>query len=86
MVIIIPEQDRVAMSRKAIKEAYDGKWIFLIQIKNSPEYSAIPVVIADKPYEDREQGIYNQFQSAECGLTGHISLLTTSGMLGFEVF
>ena len=34
MVTIIPEQDRVAMSRKAIKEAYDGKWIFLIQIIN----------------------------------------------------
>lgn len=85
MVMIIPENERKAINGAKIKQLYDGKWIFLTNIKDNP-YTAIPVVIADKPYENREKGIYKQFsEDAKYGLTGHLDLLFSASMLGFEV-
>jgi len=83
--MIIPENERRVISAAKIKEMYDGKWIFLTNIKDNP-YTAIPVIIADKPYEDRGKGIYRQFsEDAMYGLTGHMDLLFSASMLGFEV-
>ncbi|MDR0220117.1 MAG: hypothetical protein LBI54_01775 [Lachnospiraceae bacterium] len=87
MVTVISEDNRIKMSRESIKSAYDGKWVFLINVNLEPQYSAVPVVIADKPYEGREKGIYKPFQDGEgYGLTGYVSLLRTCSMEGFEAF
>jgi hypothetical protein len=87
MVTVIPEDNRTKMSRESIRSAYDGKWVFMIDVNLEPQYSAVPVVIADKPYEGREQGIYRQFQEDDgYGLTGYVSLLRTCSMEGFEAF
>ena len=86
MVVKIDEQKRKRMSREQINDNYKGKWVFLTNITDNP-YSAIPAIIADSSYEDRKQGIYKEFNdSAKYGLTGHVSLLLSPDMAGFEVF
>lgn len=86
VVTIISEQERKRMRMNEIKEEFDGKWIFTVNTETNP-FSAIPAVVADKPYEDRDRGIYIQFNDeARYGTTGHVSLLTGARMFGFEVF
>ena len=85
MVTIIPEQERKRMGMDEIQAAFDGKWVFLVQTNDVP-FSAVPVVIADEPYEGSENEIYEQFSDSDAnGITGHVSLLLSASMLGFEV-
>jgi hypothetical protein len=75
MVTIIPESERRAMSYEAIEEEYDGKWVFMVKVTPEP-FSAVPVVIADKCWEDDEKGLYKELRSdASNGATMHLSLL-----------
>jgi len=86
MVSTIPVNERKAMSKEEINNAFNGRWIFLTNIQESP-YSAVPVIVADSPYEGSEEGIYKEyFDSDDYGITGHTSLLLCTSMTGFEVF
>ena len=86
MVQIIPEQERRAMCREEIRKTYNGKWVFMAHVKDSP-FSAVPVIIADKPYEGSESGIYTPFkENSRYGVTSYISLLMGVSMMGFEAF
>jgi hypothetical protein len=86
MVIPIPKEEQKRMSYEAIEKSYDGKWVFLIDIIDDP-FSGIPVIIADEPMEDAEEGIYKQFTSSALAngtLTGCVSLLKlTPSISGF---
>ena len=85
VVHIIPEQERRTMDMDEIKTIFDGKWVFSIHTEDDP-FTAVPVIIADKPYEGSEEGIYGQFNDSEQnGYTSYTSLLLTSNILGFEV-
>lgn len=86
MVTVIPKQERKRMGMEELQAAYDGKWVFLVQTEDVP-FSAVPVVVADEPYEGSESELYEQFSDGkENGVTGHVSLLLSASMLGFEVF
>jgi hypothetical protein len=86
VVSTIPANERRAMSKEEIRKAFDGRWIFLTHIQDNP-YSAIPVIIADTPYEGSEEGIYQEYLSNDIyGTTGHTSLLLCASMTGFEVY
>ena len=86
MVSTIPENEQRAMSKEEIKEAFNGRWIFMTHIQDDP-YSAVPVVIADTPYEGSEDGIYQDYVNDErYGVTGYTSLLLCASMTGFEVY
>ena len=86
MVSTIPVGERKAMSKEEIRNAFNGRWIFLTHIQDDP-YSAVPVIVADSPYEGSESGIYQEYMDDNSyGLTGHTSLLLCASMTGFEVF
>ena len=86
MVSTIPTNERKAMSKKEIKDTYNGRWIFLTNIQDDP-YSAVPVVVADAPYEGSEDGVYQEYIGNDnYGTTGYTSLLLCASMTGFEVF
>jgi hypothetical protein len=75
MTRVIPENARKRMSREEIHQEYDGKWLYLIHVELNPFY-AVPVVVADDWWEDRETGIYQSFRSdISNGATMHLSLL-----------
>ena len=85
MVSTIPKQERRAMSRDEIRDTFNGRWIFLTHIQDDP-YSAVPVFVADSPYEGSEDGIYQEYLNNDnYGITGYKSLLLCAGMTGFEV-
>ena len=52
------------MTRSEIKNEYDGKWVFMVNLEGHIyglfDY-ATPVVVADKPFEGNEDGIYKVF-------------------------
>jgi hypothetical protein len=75
MIRIIPENERRRMSEAEIYNEYDGKWLFMIQVEIDPLY-AVPVVVADDWWEDRETGLYQNFKKdPNSGPTMHLSLL-----------
>jgi len=52
------------MSRDEIKKEYKGKWVFLVEPEGKIGCfmkSAIPIVIADIPWEGYDAGIYQKF-------------------------
>ena len=56
------------MTYDELKEAYDEKWIFLVNCELTPYselLSGIPAVIGDRPYEGAQDGIYDQFDTEE---------------------
>jgi hypothetical protein len=66
------------MSREEIYKTYGGKWIFLTdpQIRLGSFFeSAIPVVVADKPFEGSETGIYEKIHDGSGGNSTSLSLL-----------
>jgi len=83
MIRILKEEERRQMTRDEIERIYDGKWIFMINVILEP-FSAVPVVIADEWWEDRESGVYESFKSnIDNGATMHLSLLKShTDMLG----
>ena len=86
MISTIPATERKAMSKEEIRRAFNGRWIFLTHIQDDP-YSAVPVIVADAPYEGSEDGIYQEYLNNDIyGNTGHTSLLLCTSITGFEVF
>lgn len=89
MYEVLPTENRTEMTREQITERYDGRWVFLIRVSESP-YLAIPVVVADAPYEGKEQGIYTAIKAearANNQITSCISLLHgTTSISGLQVF
>jgi hypothetical protein len=86
MVSTIPTNERRAMSKEEIRNTFNGRWIFLTHIQDNP-YSAVPVIVADAPYEGSEEGIYQEYLGSDnYGITGHTSLLLCTSMTGFEVY
>ena len=86
MVYLIPEQERKVMSIAEMEAAFDGKWVFTIHNKETP-FAAIPVIIADKPYEGSENGIYDDFKNnPQNGIKGHVSFLFACSLEGFIIF
>ena len=52
----------VRMSKEDIYVTYRDKWVFMVNIESDGEYSpwtfAMPVVVADVPFEGNHTGIY----------------------------
>ncbi|MCL1882977.1 MAG: hypothetical protein FWF81_04395 [Defluviitaleaceae bacterium] len=60
------------MSSEQIKEKFKGKWVFLVEPEGSPFgwfNSAIPMVVADEPFEGSEMGIYYNLDDKYNGKT-----------------
>lgn len=75
MVTLIPENERKMMSYEDIKSEYKGKWIFMVKVTDNP-FWAMPVIIADKWWEDYDKGIYRDLSDdVDSGATMHLSLL-----------
>ena len=76
------------MTRKEISSGFRGKWVFLVGLEGPPFNffeSAIPAVIADKPFEGDETGIYNKLEDEYNGNTTTWSFLTnTINVFGFS--
>jgi len=56
------------MTEAEIREAYDGKWVYIVKAditRHGELLTGMPVVIADEPYEGREDGIYMQYRKPE---------------------
>ena len=60
------------MNRKQIKEEFKGKWVFLVNPEGSAMGwfdSAIPIIVADEPFEGSETGIYKKLDYEYSGKT-----------------
>ncbi|MCL2225939.1 MAG: hypothetical protein FWB96_13305 [Defluviitaleaceae bacterium] len=55
-------KDQKRMTSKEINKTFKGKWVYMIKPEDCPErfYTAIPVVIADIPFEGVETGLYDK--------------------------
>jgi hypothetical protein len=56
------------MTRDEIDNVYDGKWVYIVKAKFTPNESLIegmPVVVGDIPYDGVDDGIYEQFNDKE---------------------
>jgi hypothetical protein len=56
------------MTKDEIDVEFDGKWVYIVRaiFTNSKGLvEGMPVIIADKPFEGNENGIYEQFDSEE---------------------
>jgi len=54
----------IRMSIKEMSEEFDGKWVFAIDTdgtKTESSKTAIPVIIADTKWENKELGIFEDF-------------------------
>ena len=76
------------MTRKEIIKEFDGKWVFFIDMEG-PVYgwfkSAVPVVVADKPFEGFETGIYQKFRDENAGNYSDLTLLPNeNNVFGFD--
>lgn len=68
MVKII--ENPVIMTREEMKSIYDGKWIYIVRCEFSPGgriIRGVPVVVADRQFEDVDSGIYDKYDSEEYG-------------------
>ncbi|MCL2169941.1 MAG: hypothetical protein FWB74_07945 [Defluviitaleaceae bacterium] len=72
-------ENKQRMTRDEIRQKFDGKWIFLVDLEGelySPFASAIPVVVADSPWDGYETGIYHEFRdNLDYNSYMHFSLL-----------
>lgn len=68
MVQII--ENPVVMTYEEMREAYDGKWIYVVNCEFTPGdriIRGIPVVVADRQFEDVDSGIYEKYNAEEYG-------------------
>ena len=76
------------MKPKQIMEEFKGKWVFLVDL-DGPPYgwfdTAIPAIIADKPFEGKETGIYDKLEADYEGNTSVWSFLNDElNVFGFN--
>lgn len=76
MYEVIKEPRRMTVDE--IHETFKGKWVYLVR-PEGPLFSffetAIPMVIADIPYEGKETGLYARIQDEYDGDTMSITYL-----------
>ena len=56
-------ENRQRMTRNEIRQKFDGKWVYLVDLVGklgSPFESAVVAVVADKPWEGYDTGIYHE--------------------------
>jgi hypothetical protein len=56
------------MSGEDIDKKFDGKWVYVVKAditKHGEMLMGLPVVVADSPFEGRENGIYERYDSKE---------------------
>lgn len=78
MVEII--ENPVMMTRDEIKEAYDGKWVYVVNCEFGPgDYfmRGLPVVIADIQFEGVDTGLYDRYDTEQYGENLSMSFLHT---------
>jgi len=76
------------MSRDEIIKEFDGKWVFLIN-PEGPLYgwfeTAMPAVVADKPFEGFDTGIYHKLRDENDGSSTDLTLLPNEyNIFGFD--
>ena len=76
------------MSLKEITEEFDGKWVFVVRLEG-PLYgwfdTAVPVVVADKPFEGFNTGIYERLSEEYGGNYSDLTLLPNEyNVFGFD--
>ncbi|MCL2388122.1 MAG: hypothetical protein FWC89_11345 [Defluviitaleaceae bacterium] len=75
------------MSRTQIFEQFKGKWIYMVK-PEGPMFSlfdsAVPVVVADFPYEGHETGIYEKLHHEYDGSSMNLSLCSGYNVFGFD--
>jgi len=60
--------DPVVMTEAEIREAYDGKWVYIVKAditRHGELLSGMPVVVADSPFEGNADGIYEQYNTKD---------------------
>ena len=75
------------MTPKEVANAFNGKWIYLVDLEGSPFTwfkSAIPAVVADKEFAGSETGIYDKLNEKYNGNITTWSLLHDEFMFGFS--
>lgn len=82
MVNII--ENPVMMTEEEIEDTYNGKWVYVVNCEFDPGDALIrgmPVVVADRQFEDVDSGLYDRYDSQEYGDNLSISLLDTPLMI-----
>ena len=83
MVTIIPENERRLMTNEEIQKEFDGKWVFLTHAELTQGLliiKGVPTVVTDKPYENAESRLYDEFDKDEYGQTVTTDLRPFDGM------
>ena len=86
MYTIIDEPKR--MTRERIFKEFQGKWVFLVNMEG-PLFgffeSAVPVIVADKPFEGKETGIYQRLHDENGENSMDLSFLSNEhNVFGFS--
>jgi len=82
-------ENPVRMTRDEVCEKYQGKWIYLIHLDGS-EFSmfetAIPVIVAERAWAGKEEGIYDKYLDDDTiQRQVHLSLLPNeANIFGFN--
>lgn len=75
------------MTKDEIRTAFANKWVFVVECDfslSAPMKTGIPIVIADRAWEGREEGIYAKLKE-QYGHTMHLSFLTNElNVFGFN--
>jgi predicted secreted protein len=61
-------EDPKVMSSEEINKMFDGKWVYIVKAvvtKHGELIDGIPVIVADTPFEGNNDGIYEQYDTAE---------------------
>jgi len=72
------------LSREEIDQMFNGKWVYIVKAKFTPNdmlIEGVPVVTGDTPFDGVEDGIYNQFDSADYEETCSYTLLKQPNLI-----
>ena len=80
-------ENRQRMTTDEIIQAFDGKWLYLVDLEGKPGSifeSAVPAVVANDAWAGHETGIYHELQNKHQIVT-HFSLLKNEwNVFGFN--
>jgi hypothetical protein len=84
MYVILENPSR--MTKKEMRKEFAGKWVFAVEGDfdiGVPLKTAIPMVLADSPWEGREDGVYTRLKE-QYERTAYFSFLTNEiNVFGF---
>ena len=58
-------ENPVMMTETEIREAFDGKWVYIANVNFTPYrelLGGVPVVVADRIFEDQADGFFDEFR------------------------